>query len=437
MKTVNLVMLVILSLALFSCQNHELKNNGKDELGKLIWKGELRHLISMDEAKAEINLKMERLQKFLDEQNLEGMLFTQVRNVNWITAGLVNTQIVLNKDVGAASLLMMKNGKKYCICNGSEAGRLMEEELKDLGYELKQYSWYEANVVKDIRGDIIKEIAGTSRIGSDINFPGTIVVADAFKSLRYSLTDTEIKRYRWLGEQITEAVAEVCRRIKPGMNEFEIEAITAAELRSRGIFPTVLLIGADERIFKYRHALPGGAEVKNYAMVNVVAEKWGMPIAVTRFVYFGQLPEELRSKLEKTAIVNAYYEAATKPGTVINSIWKECKKWYEEVGYPGEWMNHHQGGAIGYDDREYVMYPGNMNVVQDKQGFAWNPTITGVKVEETIIAYNDSIEVITKSKDWPMINIKLNDKIYPQPGILLKDAYTGKIIPQEIKTISP
>lgn len=435
MKTLTLFVMAISTLVFLSCR--EVKNVSEDELEDMIWKEEPRYINSLEEAKAEINQKMERLLKFFKEQNIAGMLYTQVRNVNWITAGLVNTQIVLNKDVGAASLLVMNDGKKYLICNGSEAGRLMDEDLKDLGYELKIFNWYESNPVEDVRGDIIKEIAGTTRIGSDINFPGTVLVADAFKPVRYSLTDTEIKRYRWLGEQTTEAVTEVCKRIEPGMNEFEIEAMTSAELRSRGILPTVLLIGVDERIYKYRHALPGGAEVKNYAMVNVVAEKWGMPVAVTRFVHFGNLPEELQTKLEKTAIVNAYYEAATKPGTVINQIWDECKKWYAGVGYPDEWMKHHQGGAIGYDDREYVMYPGNMNMIQDKQAFAWNPTITGAKVEETIIAYRDSIEVITKSKDWPMINIELNGKIYPQPGILLKDADTGEIIQQETKTIKP
>ncbi|MDO8550319.1 MAG: M24 family metallopeptidase [Ignavibacteria bacterium] len=437
MKTLKLFIIMSLFFLLVSCQRWEQKKEVGDELEKMIWKEEPHFVISVEEAKSEIKQKMLRLKKFLAEQNLEGMLFTQVRNVNWITAGLVNTQIVLNKDVGAASLLVMKDGKKYLICNGSEAGRLMDEDLKNLGYELKLYNWYESNPVKDVRGNIIKEITGNTRIGSDIDFPGTVLVADVFKPVRYSLTDTEIKRYRWLGELTTEAVVEVCKRIKQGMNEFEIEAMTSAELRSRGILPTVLLIGVDERIFKYRHALPGGAEVKNYAMVNVVAEKWGMPIAVTRFVHFGNLPEELQTKLEKTAIVNAYYEASTKAGTVITQIWDECKKWYANVGYPDEWMKHHQGGSIGYDDREYVMYPDNMNKVQDRQAFAWNPTITGAKVEETIIAYQDSIEVITKCKDWPMINIELNGKIYPQPGILLKDADTGEIIQQEIKTIKP
>ncbi|MEK7670783.1 MAG: M24 family metallopeptidase [Bacteroidota bacterium] len=280
------------------------------------------------------------------------------------------------------------------------------------------YNWFDANPVKDIRGDIIKELRG--KIGSDVNFPGTIVVADKFKRLRFSFTDPEIKRYRWLGKETTEAVSDVCRNVEVGMDEFEIEALTAAALRSRGILPTVLLIAVDERIAKYRHALPAGAQLKKYVMINVVAEKWGMPIAVTRFAHFGPLPPELESKLQKTARVNAHYQAATVPGKSCAEIFEECKQWYAEAGYPDEWMKHHQGGAIGYDDREYVIYPGIQEIVQDRQAFAWNPTITGAKVEDTMIAYKDHGEIVTRADNWPMINVELNGKTYEQPGILIR-----------------
>ncbi len=385
------------------------------------WKNMPQQIPSKTELTKERETKYQLVKAFLEKEGLTGILLTQVRNVYWITAGVTNTQIVLNKDVGAASLLFMKDGSKHVICNGSEADRLMDESLRELGYELTMYDWYKANPQQDVRGDIIRELANGGKIGSDIDFPNTVLVADKFTKLRYSLTEPEIKRYRWLGKQVAEAVETVCRRLEPGMDEYEIEAMTAAELRSRGIFPTVLLIGVDERIYKYRHALPGGTTLEKYGMVNVVAEKWGMPMAVTRFVHFGPLPEELQSKLEKTARVNARFQAATVPGKSCAEIFEECKQWYAEVGYEGEWKKHHQGGAIGYNDREYVIYPGIQETVQKRQAFAWNPTITGAKVEDTMIAYQDSMEVVTRTGNWPMIDVELNGKIYPQPGILIKE----------------
>jgi antitoxin VapB len=431
MKILNNFLILFIVVVLFGCS----QNNESAE-GKIIidyWSGTAAP--SLDKYEAEINEKIQRLNKFMDENGLGGMLFTQVRNVYWITGGKVNTQIVLNKDVGAASLLVMRSGKKYLVCSGSESGRLLNESMKGLGYELKQYNWYEANPVKDVRGGIIKGIAGSLKIGSDADFPNTVLVAEKFRPVRYTLTEQEMERYRWLGEQCTEAVSEVCRKLKPGMDEYEIEAMTATALRARGIIPTVLLMAADERIFNYRHALPGGAKVKKYAMVNIVAEKWGMPVAVTRFVHFGPLPEELKNKLEQTAIINACYEEATAPGKPVSEIFEGMKNWYAKAGFEGEWMKHHQGGSIGYDDREYVIYPGNKNIIQNNQAFAWNPTITGAKVEETIIAHENGIEVITKSKDWPVINVELNGRTYPQPAILLRDAETGELLKQDAVTI--
>jgi Xaa-Pro dipeptidase len=398
-----------------------------------IWRNPPQYVNTETEIKSELNEKFQRLNKFLDENNLGGMLFTQVRNVNWITAGKANTQIVLNKDIGAASLLILRDGKKYLISNASESGRMLDESLKGFDYELKQYNWYEANNIKDTRGDIIKSVSEGKLIGSDIPFPGTVDVSEKFKPLRFSFTEPELKRYRWLAKQSTEAVAVVCDKIKPGMNEFEIEALTAAELRSRGILPTVLLIAVDERIYNYRHGLPGGAVLKNYAMVNIVSEKWGMPVAVTRFVHFGPLPKDLENKLNKTAIINAKYEEATKPGTNVSKIFEACKDWYAGTGFPDEWKKHHQGGAIGYDDREYVIYPGVDYVIQNNQPFAWNPTITGAKIEDTMIAFENGNEVVTTSEGWPMIIVELKGKKYPQPAILIKDK-NGKRVKQ-VETI--
>lgn len=435
MKNLYTLLIAVIMVSLISCQSSN-KNDG-DEAAKLIWKGYPSQLLSDEEVNREINAKIDSLDKWMKENNLAGMLFTQVRNVDWITAGRANIQIVLNKDVGAASLLIMEDGQKYLIANGSEAPRMMDESLKGLGYQLKFYPWYEANPVKDVRGKIITEIAGNRRIGSDTPYPETVLMDEQFQPLRYQLQPTEITRYRWLCQQTTEAVANVCRRLRPGMNEFEIEAMTSAEIRSRGIMPTVLLMGVDDRIYNYRHSIPFGDTLKNYAMVNVVAEKWGMPVAVTRFVHFGPLPDDLKNKLDKTAIVNAHYERATRPGVQCSSIWEDMKKWYAGVGFEGEWEKHHQGGAIGYNDREYVIYPGIDKVVHNNQAFAWNPTITGAKVEETILVHPDSTEVLTKVDNWPMINVELDGKVYPQPGILIKDPDSGEIIKQEVRTIKP
>ena len=131
---------ILSSIGAWGCQRSEDFPNGS----LWDWKGAKEHIISPDEWRAEINEKMDRLQAFLKEEGLRGVLLTGVRYVQWITAGLANTEIAQGRENGAGSLLIMDDGSKYLICDGSEAGRLMNESLGKLGYELARYNWYES-----------------------------------------------------------------------------------------------------------------------------------------------------------------------------------------------------------------------------------------------------------------------------------------------------
>lgn len=56
----------------------------------------------------EINERMLRVQRFLRTQKLAGVLLTRVNSFSWITAGIADNR----SEVGAASLLIMDDGKK-------------------------------------------------------------------------------------------------------------------------------------------------------------------------------------------------------------------------------------------------------------------------------------------------------------------------------------
>ena len=62
---------------------------------------------------------------------------------------------------------------------------------------------------------------------------------------------------------------------------------------------------------------------------------------------------------------------------------RSAAKAYAEKGFADEIDLHHQGGAAGYRTREWVAHPNANDVVRNDQAFAWNPSITGTKVEET------------------------------------------------------
>jgi len=377
-------------------------------------------VVTRAESLQEIEEKLACIQKFLAAENLGGVLLTRVSNFSWITAGLADNHIVLTSELGAASLLIMRDGRKCLIASNSEVPRLMAEDLKDLGYEAKMYLWYEDKVTRDRKLQIIREIAGGQEIGSDAPYADLRVVAAPLARLRYQLTAAEIKKYRWLGRETTEAVVAICRRLRPGLSEREIEAWASDELMRRGLRPTVLLMGVDERVFNYYHHTPSDARLRKYAIVNVCARKWGLVISVARFVHFGPLPAELERRLRAAAEISARFQASSRPGTRAVELLEMAKQWYAEQGFEGDWTRHHQGGAIGYAEREWVAHPGSTEIVQARQAFAWNPIVRGALSFDTIIVYDDHIENLTATPGWPTIPVTVQGKTYAMPDILVR-----------------
>ncbi len=370
------------------------------------------------ERKAEVAEKVRRVRAFLERENLGGVLLGHVRNFAWLTGG-GDSHIVLGSPSGAASLLVLADGRKFLVSPNNESLRLMNEEVAGLGFELREYKWYEDKLSTDRKMQIVRELAG-GEIASDLPYADLRVVESEIAALRVPLMESEIRRLRWLGRETTEAVAEVARKISQGISERQMEAMTADALMRRGLRPTVLLMGADERIPQYRHATPNDAKIKRYAMINVCAERWGLTIAVTRFVHFGPLPKELAERAAAVARVDATYLAHTVPGATADEILRAGARAYEKEGYPGEWEKHHQGGAIGYLERDWVTFPGLGEQVHVGQAFAWNPTITGTKSEDTILVTHKGLEVLTEWNDWPAIKVEVEGKKWKRPAILVR-----------------
>src|SRR6202041_3487959 len=161
---------------------------------------------------------------------------------------------------------------------------------------------------------------------SDTPDPGLIPVG--LFPLRQSLCESEIARYRWLGAQTADATVEALHEVEPGLSEYDLEALTAANLLRRGILPSVYLYAVDDRIYKYKHAVARGARLKKYGMLNLCSRKWGLAISITRFVHFGDLPAELAARFSSAAQVNAALLHATRVGATSAGLFRVAQTAY-------------------------------------------------------------------------------------------------------------
>ena len=367
----------------------------------------------IESRKAEIAEKEARLASFLDRNGLAAVLLARNNNLAWITAGQVEARVATGSEAAVCSVLLTRDGRRYCITPANEAPRMAAEEFSGLFYEPVLYPWI------DNRTDALaRELAGSGKIGSDLPRPGFETVDIA--PLRTPLLPGEIERFRALGAATAEVTAQTLNGLEPGVTEDEMAARIAAGLLAEHITPTVLLMAVDERIYRYKHAVPRGAVLKRYGMLNLCARQHGLVVSITRFVHFGPPPAELAANFVHSAAINAKLHHATRKGASGAAIYSAAERAYAEAGAAEDIALHHQGGAAGYAEREWIITPTSTAVVQDPEVYAYNPSLRGAKAEDTVVLRNGIIENLTPTPGLPSIETEVGGAVYRSAGLLVR-----------------
>ena len=361
---------------------------------------------------AELNEKYARLGSFLDRDNLSALLLSRHENIAWITAGQVEARVAQGVETAVTSLLITRTGLRYYLTPNNEAPRLADEEFTGLGYEAVIYPWYQNPV------PLLRELAGDAALGSDIPIRHGKPVNLA--GLRAPLLSPEMDRFVTLGRQTADATASVLESLNPGITEEEMAARTAAALLERGITPTVLLMGVDDRIRKYKHSVPRSGRLERYGMVNLCARKWGLVCSITRFIHFGPLPEELSDSFNAAARIHSELLHTTRSGANSAELFAVARQAYASAGAPEEIELHHQGGPCGYAERDWLIQPQGQEAVALPQAFAYNPSLRGAKIEDTALVTDTEVEIVTDTPTLPVIETIVKDEVYRSAGVLVR-----------------
>lgn len=367
--------------------------------------------------KEEIGEKTERLVRMLAAEGLGGVLLTSQHNFAWLTASGTNG-VDTSREAGVCALLVRGDGRRFVLASRIEMARVLAEEITADEFEPVEFGWEEEKSSPTFLADRARALLGGGEVGSDLASGGAGVVEGMVARCRYQLTESEVERFRLLGRDAGEAVGELVRGLEPGATEREVARRANDALAARGIHSVVTLVAADERLQKFRHPVPTERRWERVLMVVVCARRAGLIASLTRIVCAGGVPEELRRRTLAAARVNARLLAATRPGAAGSELYSVAARAYAEEGFEGEQHLHHQGGAAGYRTRDWVAHPACAETVQLSQAFAWNPSVTGTKVEETCITTADGVELLTTSPAWPRIPVSLEGREYPSPDVL-------------------
>ena len=366
----------------------------------------------------ELEDKVDRTARVARENGVDGILISRQSNFAWLSCGQSN-RIDGSMEAGAGSLFITGSGGRYIVANTIEMPRLFNESLAGHDFQPIEYPWPRDHADPAAPAAAVRSMLGSAVIGADVPSPATLDLSGAIAAVHVPLTKHEVNRYRVLGRDVATAVERLCRTVQPGVTEQEVVARLISVVASVGARAVVTLVGSDERIAQYRHPVPTGKTWTNTLLVGLCAERGGLVVALSRIVATKAAAADLVGRTEATAQVFARLLANTREGASGAELFEVAADAYRAVGHPGQEALHHQGGAIGYRSRDWIAHPHSHDVVQSRQAFAWNPSITGTKVEDTALLLDDAIEIVTTTSEWPSIETSSGEQRVKAPGILV------------------
>ena len=372
----------------------------------------------------EVGEKLGRLRAWLDETGHPALVLTQAGPVAWATGGL--TCSIERGNPRAPLWLVVTRDRATALTTEVERPRLESEaRLAERGLDLAAVPWYDAEAFPAAA----EELAGSPRaaLAADGAEAFGVDADEDLTALRLALLPPELERLAALGRDASLALEQALLAWRPGERDLDVQARVSHALDLTGATPVCLIVGADDRVERFRHPLAVGAAASSLVMAVVVAERDGLHAAVTRFASARGLSPTVAAAQADAFAVEASVLAASRRGATYGEVVAELARAYERAGHAGAWREHYQGGPVGYRQREFELAPPQTasrwwdEPLAEGHALAWNPSVAGGgKAEDTFVVEASGLRRITDTGDWPLVETAAG---IVRPGVL--DLATG------------
>jgi len=324
----------------------------------------------------------------LERRGFASAALTTRRNFAWLTDG-GDAHVAGATDESVAAIVVTAR-EVHVVTTVIEAGRLADEELADTDLAVESVPWPDG--LQTHLRDLSAPVAHDADIEAEL------------RHVRARLTAEEEERLVWLGARAARAVTDAFLATRPGDLETVVAERMALRLADDGVNAPVLLVASDERIARYRHPLPKPKRVERTLLLVLCAEWRGLYAALTRQgALRGSFDADTRRRFAAARQIEVAFNDATIPGRTLGEVFAIGIEAYRTAGYADEWRLHHQGGTIAYRGREILGTPDEREGVDPGMAFAWNPSLTGAKVEDTLLLRRDGPRAfVTRDESWPL-----------------------------------
>ena len=294
--------------------------------------------------------KVTALRAQFDERPL---VLTTPGSVNWITGGL-SDPVDITATSDAAWAVETKIGRTL-IASEIEAPRLQGDfDLDSLGWNVVSVPWFDASAPLRAAASICG--VTPDELLSDSDAFGRNISPSIVRE-RMVLSEPEQAELRSLGALAARALEAGIDGWQPGeTSDFEIASVISRELERCGAKAVCLIVGGDDRLRSVRHPLSIGAVLHSAVMAVVVARRGGLHVAATRSAVTSA-DDPILELTEKLEPVHRAVLRSSLPGHGWGDAVEALAKGYENIGQPGAWREHFQGGPIAFEQRELELAP--------------------------------------------------------------------------------
>lgn len=365
--------------------------------------------VALAARRADIDIKQAQVSWLLEQMECEAALFLVPSHVAWFTAGMNVRGLIADSERPG----IYTNGRqRWLLCSNIDTQRLFDEELDQLGFQLKEWTW------EGGRADLLQNVTVGRKVCGDRPLPNMPQATERLRPLLRTLTAFEQDEYRALGRLVAHAVEATARNLTRNSTEEEVAGQVGHRILHRGAEPVAISVTADGRGAKFRRAGFTSTQIKQTCVVQATAQRGGLFATASRSIAFGQVPEEFLKAHDLSLRLAAIYRSLSRPEETMTTVRRagqpvlagteyEFDQRFAQPGYGGGRFVAEELKRAGMDDRFGL-----------GQALVWQPRIGPAAVVDSVIVTNDGGECVTPQTEWPFKRVLIRGKTYDIPDIL-------------------
>jgi hypothetical protein len=366
----------------------------------------------IERRRADIDAKQAVLARVLAGMKCEGALLLMPAHVAWFTGGLNVRGLIPDTERPG---VYTTGRARWLICGNTDTQRLFDEELDQLGFQLKEWQWPTG------RAALLGELVAGKAVAADRPFPSLPLINDRLRAEVRPLRPFDRERYVELGQVVARAVEATARTFNRGETEAEIAGQVAHRLHRHGAEAVGVSVTADGRGRAIRRAGFTQRTVEKGCVIQATGLRDGLYVTTSRTVSFGPVAPDLRAEHDTAIKLAAVYQSLSTPGQSVAAATEAGQRLTDGGPFEFEWRHGLPGYGTGWFPAEELRRGGLDERFADGWPVVWQARVGAAAVVDSVIVGSPPTPV-TPPADWPFKRVKLKELLIDVPDILVRDA---------------